>query len=101
MFENKRIDGGPARLEKPLKGDVIASTRLIAGESFDVEQDDGDIVISHRLWSLAGRGKSLASAEADLFKEASELAEVFLPIPVEKLDWNASRLREFLLKIAG
>lgn len=53
------------------------------------------------MWSLMGRGADMAAAEANLYDEAAELAEVFLALPVEKLDSEALRLRQFLLKIVG
>lgn len=101
MFEERRTGNDTTHSGTSPVSEGQKPTHTVAGESFDIEEDRGEVILTHRQWSLAGRGKDVAAAEADLFNEACDLAEVFLSIPTETLDENAGRLREFLLKIAG
>lgn len=101
MFEEKRPRDESVRSRIAAGERQPAATRLVAGEPFSVEDVEGDVLLSHPMWSLMGRGADMAAAEANLYDEAAELAEVFLALPVEKLDSEALRLRQFLLKIVG
>ena len=87
-------------ISRDLTNRTLAISHEIAGEAFDIKQDDsGSITLLHPTWSLIGEGSSLLEAEQDLLSEAIELADLYLDFPLESLDYEALRLRNFLLRI--
>lgn len=81
-------------------GSVIRSpVRLLAGEPFFCEQEDGTFYIRHREWSLMGTGETEEAALQNLRAEAEELHEVLAELPPESLSTATSRMRDFLPKL--
>lgn len=73
----------------------------VLGESFVLTVEEGVAYLSHPRWSLLGSGPTFADAEADLYHEAAELAEVMAEVNPADLDEAALDLREFVLAFFG
>lgn len=87
-------DAGPVEDQ----GGVVRLSHTLSGESFEFEIGKGWVCLRHPNWSLLGEGHSLLEAELDLRREAEELAEVLLAEPLNRLSYEALRLREFVLR---
>ena len=79
---------------------TLCLEHLIQGEPFLREVDGDEIILSHSKWSLVGIGSTVLEAEADLLDEVHDLTQIYLTIPVESLDQDGYRLRNFLLRAA-
>ena len=89
MFSYVEID--PSRLIKP--------EHEFAGETFELQTEQGLIRLCHKRWSLEGEGSTLLDAEQDLVSNARIIAEAYLRSPVERMTQNALALREFLFNV--
>ena len=70
----------------------------LLGESFEVESDDGVVVIQHPRWSLIGSGTTVLEAEADLLSCAREVAPLYVGVPLDSLSIEALEFRDFLIR---
>lgn len=93
---NSRILRLPAKSEKtPEVSDID-----IMGESFKVERlEGGFFLVFHPKWSLSGIGSTLIEAEQAVYEDAAIAAEMYLDEPVSNLDYEANRMRDYLIRI--
>lgn len=72
----------------------------IVGETFKVERlEGGFFLVSHPKWSLSGIGSTLIEAERAVYEDAAIAAEMYLNEPVSNLDYEATRMRDYLIRI--
>lgn len=74
-------------------------THKIKEEKFIIEFENELCYLSHPKWSLVGMGNNLCEAEIDLIKEAKIIAPNFINVPINSLNNEALRLRDFLFKL--
>ena len=86
------IDRSLFRAETPTSLDAF-------GETFRVDSEDGEVVISHPQWSLGGRGHDLRAARQELCAEACELAHMMRNDRRDDLTEAAWLMREFALRV--
>lgn len=98
----------PVRPDTPESQPKVTSTPMrtvqqvtyeIADTEFIVTQDEGFILVEHPLWSLMGRGGTLAEAEIDLILNARDQAAVYLNHPPHRMAKSAVDLRDFILRV--
>ena len=68
-------------------------------QTFAVEEEEGHIFLTHRLWSLVGVGTSLVAARQNLCDEARELADRMRTKDRPALTDEAWAMREFALRV--
>lgn len=72
----------------------------IAGESFTVHATKKRVRILHPRWSLIGTGSTFAKAEQDLRENAGIVVRVYGRMAANTLDYDATRMYHFALRIA-
>jgi hypothetical protein len=71
----------------------------LCGELFNIEKTDDDFfIVYHPKWSISGMGETLSKAELNLYKEVNIAAEVYLKESVSKMNYEANKMRDFILK---
>lgn len=68
-------------------------------QTFAVEEEDGQVFLTHSQWSLVGMGTSLVAARQNLRDEARELADRMRSKKRGALTREAWAMRDFALRI--
>ena len=79
-------------------------TLYLFGEKFEVTQgfipeDDYKIYLSHKKWSLVGKGNTLEEAQANLIQEAKDVAPYYIEMSDDDLTFDAIDFKRFLQKV--
>lgn len=70
----------------------------IDGEPFAVAIENTLVIIRHPDWSLMGVGTSVFEALLSLMSEARELGVIMREMPIESLDFETLRLKNFVVQ---
>jgi hypothetical protein len=73
----------------------------IGGECFDLEYENGRVVLTHPQWSLGGSGSTMSAARDAVLAEARELADAMKDDDPKSLSRQARRLQAFVLSVSG
>ena len=72
----------------------------IGGVQFDINiEPDGEVWLKHPKWSVIGSGKTLIEAEADLLRQATEVAPHFTSKARWMMSYEAQLLTDWLLRV--